>query len=518
MRATVLGLAVVTAGLLSISNIAASSATLRVRLNADIRSVNPGVNRNDATDGVVLHVVEGLVGYSENGTVEPLLAERVVVSDDGLTYTFHLRKGVTFHDGLELTSADVVWNWKRYLDPRTGWLCAAEYNGLNGIKVEDVTIGDRYTVSYRLDRPSSTFLAGIARNQCGQTAIIARSSVTADGVFKTPIGTGPFRFAEWKRGEFVRLTRFDGYKSRAGRPDGYVGSKRPLVDEVRYLVIPDNATAKAALVRGDIDILPNLAYSDVHELRQNPRLAVTTSPTMMLNTILLQTRDRLLANVRLRHAFAAAFDTTRLVAAVTEGLGERNNSVVPTRSAYYSAVQARGNTYNPDRARQLLKEAGYARQPITITANKNERETYDTAVIAQAMLQAVGINARLEVIEWVTQLDRYNKGRYQVMSFSYSARYDPALAYSSVIGSKDHLPNRIWDDATAQGLLNRILIVPGGPQRQGLFDDLHRLFLEQVPLIMLYNGVEAAAVRNRVKGYAASVMSKPRLWEVSVAN
>ena len=94
---------------------------VRVQLRADIRSIDPGVNRDHNTDGVVLHMVEGLVAYGEDASPKPLLAEKVDVSADGKTYTFTLRKGVKFHNGAEMTSADVLWSWNRYMDPKTQW-------------------------------------------------------------------------------------------------------------------------------------------------------------------------------------------------------------------------------------------------------------------------------------------------------------------------------------------------------------------------------------------------------------
>lgn len=490
--------------------------TLRSRLNTDIRSVNPGVNRDDATDGVVLHMVEGLVAYSANGTPKPLLAETIDISPDGKTYTFKLRKGVKFHDGSTLTAQDVVWNWQRYMDPKTGWLCTGEYDGSNGLKAE-AAAPDADTVVFTLNQPSSVFLAGIARSQCGQTAIIARSSLNPDGSFKLPIGTGPFKFGEWRRGEFIRLDRFDGYTDRGGAADGYVGGKKALVDAVQFIVIPDDATAKAALMSGKIDILSSVTAADVPELKGRSDIVVTSAPTMMLSTILLQTRDPLLSNVKMRQAIAAALDFRQIAQAVTDGLAPPNASIVPTESRFYSNVQQRGYAFDPAKAARLLKEAGYVGQRIVLMANKNERDTYETAVIAQAMLQAAGLNVTLEIVEWATQLDRYSRGNYQMQAFSYSARYDPALAYSAVIGSKDLRPNRIWDDAEAEDLLRQIIATTKDEARQALFDKLHTLFLEQTPFLMLFNGVEVSAASKRVQGYAASTMPKPRLWEVGVA-
>ncbi|HMG49607.1 MAG TPA: ABC transporter substrate-binding protein, partial [Inquilinus sp.] len=121
------------------------SDTIRVALNADIRSTDPGTKRDDNTDAVILHVVEGLVAYREDASVGPMLADKVAVSDDGKTYTFTLRDGVKFHNGAPMTSAEVVWSWKRWLDPKTEWRCLPEFDGRGRIKIEAIDAPDPKT-------------------------------------------------------------------------------------------------------------------------------------------------------------------------------------------------------------------------------------------------------------------------------------------------------------------------------------------------------------------------------------
>jgi ABC-type dipeptide transport system, periplasmic component len=498
---------------------AAQVSPLRIALNADIRSTNPGVNRDDNTDAVILHVVEGLVAYSEDSSVKPLLARSVEMSEDGRAYTFKLRDGIKFHNGAELTADDVVWNWQRYMDPKTEWRCLPEFDGRNRMKVGSVEAADAKTVVFRLEEPDALFLATLARTDCGGTGIIHKESVKPDGSWDKPIGTGPFKFEEWRRGELVRLVKFDEYANAAeGKPDGYVGSKRPLVDEVRFIVIPDSAAAKAALLRGDIDVVPDISNADVKELRDNPDINLSIAQTMGLNTLLMQTRDPLLSNVKLRQAIAAALDTAQITAAVTDGLAKHNNSIVPLRSSYHTEVHDKGYTYDPEAARRLLVEAGYKGETITILTNKRYPTTFDSSVLIQAMLQAVGINAQLEVLEWGTQLDRYSSGNYQMMAFPYSARLDPALSYESVMGPKSEQPRKVWDNPEAQALLQKSMRIADPAERQEIFDKLHTRFLEEVPFIMIYNGIDVGAFRKTVVGYQASVLSKPRAWEVRIEN
>jgi peptide/nickel transport system substrate-binding protein len=494
----------------------AAAQTVTVALNADIRSTNPGVNRDDNTDAVVLHMVEGLVAYRENGSVAPLLAESVQLSPDGKSYTFRLRQGVTFHNGEKLTAQDVLWSWNRYMDPKTDWRCRVEFDGSNGLKVEEVRAPDESTVTMTLNRPSALFLDSLARTDCAMTAILHKDSVKSDGSWDKPIGTGPFKFGQWRRAEYVTLTRFEDYRSPPGdKMDGLVGAKRPAIAEVKFLVVPDASTVKAALTSGAVDVAQVLD-SDVPELKKSKAVEVALYPSATKHTFLFQTRDPLLKNVKLRQAIAAAIDFPQLVEAVSNGHGKPNNSAVAMTSAYYGEAQRKGYAYDPARAQALLKEAGYKGEPIKVIANKRVHvPSFPAAVIAQAMMQAVGINAEIEVLEWATQLDRYNKGNYQMMSFSYSARLDPALSYEQFSGPKATQSRKVWDDPEAQALIEKASTISDEKERQKIFDELHRRQMEATPLIVFSNGQEAWAHTRRVQG-ADPWEGKPRVWAARV--
>ena len=145
---------------------------LRARLNSDIVSTDPGTRRDENTDGVLLHIVEGLVGSREDGSVGPMLASRWTISSDGRVYTFTLRPEVVFHNGAPLTSAEVVWSLQRYLKPETRWRCL-EVFGPNGIaRVLSVKALDPHTVEVTLDRAAPMFLTTLARADCGATGIL----------------------------------------------------------------------------------------------------------------------------------------------------------------------------------------------------------------------------------------------------------------------------------------------------------------------------------------------------------
>jgi peptide/nickel transport system substrate-binding protein len=507
----------VSAAMLALSAGALQAQTLTAVLNADIRSTNPGVNRDGNTDSVVLHMVEGLVGYAEDGSVGPLLAEKVEIAPDGKTYTFRLRKGVKFHNGATMTSADVLWSWNRYMDPKTDWRCISDFDGRNGLKVEKISAPDADTVVMEINEPNGLFLDSLARADCGGTAVLHKDSVKADGSWDKPIGTGPFMLGEWKRAQSVQLLAFDQYLSPKGdKRDGYIGSKRPLVKEARFMVIPDAATVKAGLLAGSLD-MALMPESDVPDLKKAANLTLAIAPNPVRHSLIIQTRDPVMKNQALRQAIAAAIDFPELVANVTNGLGKPNNSPVYLTSKYFGDVQKQGFKYDPAAAKALLQKAGYKGEKITILANKRSSvPSFNTAVIAQAMMQAVGINAEIEVLEWATQLDRYNKGNYQMQSFSYSSRFDPALGFEQIAGPKDKQPRKIWEEPEALALIQKSMVVTDTTERQKIFDELHKRFINEVPTIFTHNDLDIVAHNKRVSGVTPWA-SQLRLWEVGVA-
>ena len=503
----------------SMSMAIAQENVIHVGLNGDIRSTDPGVNRDDNTDAVMMHIVEGLVAFGEDTRIAPLLASAVDILPDGLRYTFTLRDGVRFQNGEVLTADDVLWTWQRYLDPKTQWRCLAEFDGRGAAKVVEVLAPDPKTVEFRLDQANGLFLAAMARTDCAGSGILHPDSLAADGSWRAPIGTGPFTLGTWQKGQYVELERFDGYTPRAeAEVDGYTGNKQAFVDKVRFEVIPDSASAKAALLSGGVDVLPDVTAMDAAQLKQVKNLQVQVSPIMTISGLLFQTRDPLLKDVRIRRAVALSLDYAQMVAALSDGLSQVNNSVIPTASPYYDATAHKGYAYDLDQARRLLKEAGYTGEKIRMLVNKRYPQMFDMGLLSQAMAQAAGLNIEMETLEWGTQLERYQSGSYQMMSFSYSGRFDAAQSYESVIGDKQKEPRKVWDSPQALALLREAQREVDPARRRPLFDQLHTLMLEEVPMVVIYNGTAIGAMGKRVEGYRSWPVAKPRLWGVKLAD
>jgi peptide/nickel transport system substrate-binding protein len=294
---------------------------------------------------------------------------------------------------------------------------------------------------------------------------------------------------------------------------GYAGARVAHVDHVVVRVIPDGSSAEAALVSGAVDVLPDVDAHRMEGLKQRG-MQVMTSPGLGWSAFLLQTRDPLLSKVKIRRAIAHALDLQAIADARSLGLSKANPSAVADPSPYFDKRFLAWPAYDPAKAKALLKEAGYKGEAIKIQTNKRYSGMYDNAVVAQAMLAAAGFNVELEVLEWATQLDNYLKGNFQIQSFSYSARFDPGLMYSAIIGDKDKLKWAQWEDPNAIKLLEQANSTLDEEARRKIFGELHKLDAEQVPIIGIYFDVGIEAAAPGVRGYKPWPAGKPLPWGV----
>lgn len=498
---------------------ATPSDELRVAINSDIRGLEPGVNRDDNTDSVIHHIVEALVAHRADLSIAPQVADSWSVSDAGRTYTFRLRQGITFHNGAPVTSAEVQWSWNRHLRPGSEWVCRNWFDGSagaeeGGVKVLSIDTPDSATVVFRLDRASALFLPQLASVQC-PGAILHPDSVDSHGSWIKPVATGPYRLSRWRRGEYVELERFPGYVPRTEPRSGYAGARIASLERIRFVIVPEAVSALAALRAGSIDVIPNVAADALPNLEHTPDVRIHDQALLNWTVLLVNTNDPVLRDVRVRRALGHAVGRDEIVQANTGGRSRVNSSAVPVASEYHTSLHDVWYVYDPKRARELLRLAGYRGEPVRIQTNRRYKNMFDNAVVVQAMLQAAGMNAQLEVMDWATQLAYYQAGKFQLSSFSYSVLTDPALRYAKLIGSKSERATVQWDDPIARMLLGDLLAQSADEERTRTMERLHRRMVEQVPIIGLYNGDSAMVARAELRELAAWPAGTLVLWGVS---
>ena len=509
-------LAALTAGLLTglaVQAQAQSGGTLNIRVNADIRDTE-GLNRDANTDTILHHIFETLVGFRDDLTIGPVLAESWETSEDGKTYTFKLREGATFHNGDPVLSSDVKWNWDRRVAAGEEWFCNPFFDGSQGLKVEAVETPDDRTVVFKINEPNALFLAQLANIQCNGW-IASPKNAGADGkwIAGSAIGSGSFKLKEWQKGQYIMLERYADYKPLKEKTDGLSGDRTAYVDEVKFLIIPDTAAAETALFAGQIDVLPNLEPQRTEEAKGRG-IKVLSVPGLAFTPLLIQTKDPLLSNVKMRQAIAHAIDFKQIAAVRTNGTSEFNPSGVAQASAFFDEDFLKWPQYDIEAAKKLLAEAGYKGETIKIQTNTRYQGMYENSVLVQAMLAAAGINAELEVLDWAAQLDNYLAGKFQMQSFGYSARIDPSQAYGILIGDKEKVPTRQWDNDQAYELYLKSTKTTDFETRKGLFKQIHALMAQDVPILGLYYEAVTDAVGPNIEGYNVWPGEKTRAWGV----
>jgi len=384
-----------------------SSRTNEVRVGISLEPphLDPTSGAAAATDEIVYaNVFEGLTRIGAHGEVLPALAQSWDVSADGLVFTFNLRRNVTFHDGTAFDASDVKFSLDRARAPES---TNAQKGAFEAIASVDVI--DPATVRITLSRPVADFPRDMG---WGDAVIVAPESAANNAV--APVGTGPFAFSRWLRGAQIELKRYPAYWGTPAR-----------IDKVTFLIIPDPAAAYAALLAGDVDTFPNFpAVELLPQIEGDPRFAIVAGTTEGETILAINNGRAPFNDLRVRQAIAHALNRKDIILAASEGYGTPIGSHFPPHDKAY--IDLTGTyPYDPAEGRRLLADAGYPggfkatlRLPPVAYARRGGE------VIAQE-LRAIGIDVRIENIEWAQWLDQvYGKGDYDLTIVSHTEPRD----------------------------------------------------------------------------------------------
>ncbi len=497
--------------------------TLRVAIGADPVGLDPALHFHAPGKLVLQHIGEALVAHRDDMSIAPMLAESFEVSDDGRTYTFQIRKGARFHNGDAVTANDVVYAFQDYyLNPDVNWECRIYYDGSgsvidrsNGAHVTAIEATATDTVVFRLKEPSNLFLARMADVSCAPL-IFHRDSLDSTTPWQTFVGSGPYQFVHWKKGEEILLRRFVDYVPSADKRDGYSGAKHAYANELVLRIMQDRSAQLAALRDGDIDIVLDVQAKEYGDLAVTDAIRLHTTSTINFWNLLLQTEDPLLSDIRIRRAMAHAIDVDYLAAVMTDGRQVSNASVISSNSEFYSESQRISHALDPAKSRKLLLEAGYDGQPVEIVANRDTfPEMAQIGVLVRSMLRAVGINAVLNIMPWDEQLNaRYQTGKFQLQAFGQGGRNHPLLVFGKFIGPKAEKARFQWDDDEALATVRAAQRLQDPAELQSVLDDLHLRMLDEVPTLALFNFEYHDATRDNLQGFHTTPFMRTTLWGV----
>jgi peptide/nickel transport system substrate-binding protein len=484
---------------------------IRVGMVGEPPALDPHFTGVTITEILANHLYEGLYTLDEGYRPIPMLAESMpTVSRDGLTYTFKLRQGIKFHNGKEMTSEDVVSSLKR-------WTHSIRAKSLFDV-LSDLRAVDKYTVEMRLNEKLAAVVMLLAGP--GNFAAIYPKEIAErfpiENKITEYIGTGPFKFAEWKPDQYIRMVRFEDYKSRAERPSGYGGGKTAYVDEIRWIPVPDVATRVAQIETGELDLAEDLHLDSYERLKNNPNVRPIILKTYYWVMAVFNKKEGIGTNQKFRQAWQAAIDIEPIMKALAGGRPEfyrMDSSLIFSEITQWHTVipGLPWNEHNKEKAKRLLQEAGYKGEPIRFLTTQEYKYMYDCAVLTKQQLEDVGFNIDLQVMDWATLAQqRKNPKVWDAFTtgFSAPAQYDPAFfdALSCTWPGWTCDPELL----SAHRDVSREMDYQ---KRYALWEKVTRLWYEKVPSIRYGDLFGLRAIRSTVKNFNEK-MDGTRLYNV----
>jgi peptide/nickel transport system substrate-binding protein len=428
-----------------------------------------------ATAGVVLYnIQECLVKVDRTGKIAPWLAERWNTTDNR-NYTFFLKKGVRFHNGRELKAADVKFVFERAMNPETKHPYPRYYEAIG-----DIIVKDDHTITFSLKTVNANFPLNLARQG---SVIYPREAV--DTLKSAPIGTGPFRFGEWVRGDRIVLVKNAEYHVKS----------LPRLDRVTFRFITDPNAVLAALKAGDIDAsLFGLGAEHVQELSKDARFAIVVGDTTNDVILAMNNARKPFSDVRVRRAVTHAIDKQDVLKGAMFGMGKILGTNVDPLNPYY--VDMTGATpHDSARARKLLAEAGYPNGfDAVLRVSPQYQYTVRTGEILVDQLRKVGVNVKIEQIEWGQWLSRvWKEAEYDLTIIGHAESWDIA----NYANPKYYFR---YDSPKFQELFARSEVTLDDKARRELYGQMQKMLVDDAPAVWLYMHPRLAVTKKGVQG------------------
>lgn len=433
----------------------------------------------------------------EKGEIVPELAESYEFKSDK-ELDVVLKKGVKFHNGDEMTADDVVFSFQRMKEKPGSSIMVEEID-----RVEKV---DDYSVKIFLSHPSSPLLFNLAHPL---TSILNKKYVESknDDITVDPMGTGPYKFLSWGSGEKIEMESFKDY---------FLGA--PKVDGIIFRAISEDSSRLAALETGEIDIAYGVAAIDAQTIEKNDKLELISEPTTSTEYITTNVTKAPFNNRDFRYAVAYAIDKQSIIDSIYLGKAKEANSIVnPNVFGYYDGLK--GFKYDVEKAKEYLKKSGIEKPSFTLYINENPARL-QAAQIIQANLNEIGIDVKIEILEWSTYLQKTADGDFSAFLGGWvSGTSDsdivlyPLLSTASIgsAGNRSRYSNSVFDNEVAQA---RIVTTP--EERKEHYKNAQLIFEEDLPIIPLYWKNENIGKNKRIKGFVYDATTMHKLGSLEI--
>ena len=457
------------------------------------------------------HMFETLYAFDSKYRPQPFLATGEKVEDGGKKLVISLRQGVKFHNGQELTSADVVASLKRW----------GEFGARGSLLMKNatsLTATGKYEVTLVLKEPNGAWKNLLAYPEGGPViypAVIVSAAGNKPIEPKDYIGTGPYKFSEWRPNRYVELTRFDGYSRLSTPGDGYAGARVADFDTLRFIPVPDVGTRVSGVQAGDYDYAEFISGDLYDSLKSNSAINIHRNGAPLFGVFFMNSKSGILKNnFALRRAIQTAFKEEQAlrVSFGPKALWEADGSIYPKGNPWYTeAGVQRYNVGDAAKAKQMAKDAGYDGTPIRLLVSTNYQAHFDQATIFTKQLADAGINVQMMVVDWATLLKtRGQADQWDIFVTHHGFVPDPIL----LTFMNESYPG--WWNTPEKTKLTAAFTGTADPAaRQKLWAELQALFYEQVPAIKVGDAYSYDIASKKLKGMGDSTVLWPHFWNVS---
>lgn len=459
-----------------------------------------------STQMVTLQINETLVAMSEKYKVVPMLAHSWDVSDDGLTYTFYLRKGIKFHNGEEMTAKDVIASYDRFLQ------VSARADSFSMVESREVV--DDYTVKFTLSEPNRQFLTALAyvtADMCIQPKSVIEGKGAGELVIPDDIiGTGPYRLAQYDPDNLIVLERFEDYQPLPGGLDGMAGGKIPYYDAVYIHIVPDPPAQMLGLESGEYYL--GAEISDVEAVMDNPDINVKIFYPGYSAMLLINHNEKFTNDVKFRQAVNAVLDMEEIGMFTTHGMKDYfrlNPTLWPPEGAMYlpndEFADSQYNQNDVEKAKQLLAETGYNGEEIIFTTTRDWGEFYDTSVAIVDQLQnKLGLNIKIDVYDPAT-LDAISEeasGWHLTLGQFGSYNFFPMVLYNFWNCNSTSSLHMGYCNSAFDGAYGDAIRATNDEEEEAAYREIQHIFWEDLPAIKLFEAPNIDVYRKEVKNFS----------------
>ncbi|MHB9152210.1 MAG: ABC transporter substrate-binding protein [Spirochaetales bacterium] len=446
-------------------------------------TLDPQKTSGTLTFQVVKSFYDTLAEPDTTGKIVPALAESWSVSADGLVWTFKLRQGVVFHNGQAFTSKDVKATFDRIKNEAFASPKRSEF-----APVKTITTPDARTVVFTLGAPYAPLLASLAS---GWGAILPSGLIESGHNFGAePVGTGPFKFTKWVRDNKISMVKNDSYWIKG----------LPKLAGVDFNIVPERSVQIQGLLSGAIEAVEFVDPEDLPVLRANNKVAIKKELTSLIMVMAMNCSRAPFNDLRVRQAVNYAVDK-QLVLDVAYGGGKVGSTFLDTGNAYYTDYSSL-YPYNPEKAKQLLKEAGVGNKELTIYVAQNYPLHVKAAELIQQMLSDVGMNVKLQLVDWSTWLSSvYSGGNYDFTVIGHTGKLDPEGTLAGY-GTGKYVK---WINPTVSDDLKKAVTISDFDARKKLYTDALEIMAKEVPFVYLGTSYRYVATRSNVSEFRMTV-------------